>query len=247
MKTIYNLLIDHAVRFFELHGFQKKKDAVFKTTALFEKEVEGIIDCCFIRIFPDTDYSRANIQFGVKSTKMVKYIQLLGTITYDESIVIFFDQGTWIEGLRFQCDSESLIDQSKEIIEMAYPKFCIPFFKQNSSLEGVYQTILSGPSDLNPQLDEKDYFASGKTFMYHSFMEYYLLFTAIFEPGLLEQNKENIIKKTIERGKMIQEKYGYPFDEESELYFKGRVQETMDVIYKIDMEKLRAELGIKLS
>jgi hypothetical protein len=90
MKTIYNLLIDHAVRFFEPHGFQKKKDAVFKTTALFEKEVEGIIDCCFIRIFPDTDYSRANIQFGVKSTKMAKYIQFIDSWSSDKSVVMYF-------------------------------------------------------------------------------------------------------------------------------------------------------------
>jgi hypothetical protein len=247
MKSIYNLLVDHAVPFFELHSFQKRKDGIFKITTLFEKKVDGIIDCYFIRLFPDTDFSGAHISFGVKSTRMAKYIQSLDPFTFDNSIVIFFDQGTWVEGLRFQCDGEASIDRSKEIIERVYPEFCAPFFEQNSSLERVYQSILTGPSILNPLLKEEDYFASGMTFRYSSIMEYYLLFTAIFEPDLLAKNKENIIKKTAEWGSVNEKKHRGFYDEQGELRFRSRVQETMDTISKIDMEELRAELGIKLS
>lgn len=236
-KFNFDGMIEELTPFFLRQGFEIDK-TLFK-----EKERRGFIkpyseypdDFCFCRFAPYYQRTKAEMGYGVKLSRMTKYIQLLGLYVRDDTL---YQRG---KILSYFVDSEDLFQKALSSYETAYFNWCIPFFEQNDTPRGVFESIRFSGMD-HRGIPSDEVLRTGKKHTCLNDKELDLFLTKVFAPEEIEERVAFIIADAARVRHILATEHDIPIEADSESRLIAHLNGILAKIETIDIETARKEL-----
>jgi hypothetical protein len=233
----YNNIVEKLTSFFAEEGFVIPETSFRKEFITFEHIYdEAPENRYFCILCYRTAKSNVYLKFGVKLKEMEKYIKHIGGYTGDVAETLFF----FDEFVRdYDLDDEAMAKQAFIGLQSTYYDWALPFFKQNASPKGVFESLRITGSDRS----YPTYYTMKKGCYYTNFnsRELDLFLTKVFNPNEIEDRINFFIAEAAKYREFLKTK-GVPIEPNSENRLIAHLNEILAKIETIDIDTARKEL-----
>lgn len=233
----YNNTVEKLTSFFAEEGFVIPKTSFWKEFITFEHIYDEIPEnSYFCRLGHRSAKSTVYLIFGVKLKKMEKYIKHIGGYTGDVTeTLLFFDEGARY----YYIDDEATAKQAFIGLQSTYYDWALPFFKQNASPKGVFESLrIKGFDRRAPSYSVM---RKGHFFNNYNGEQLDLFLTKVFNPNEIEDRMNFFIEEAAKYREFLKTK-GVPIEPNSEQEFIDHLNGILAKIETIDIETARKEL-----
>ena len=233
----YNNIVSKLTSFFAEEGFIIPKTSFWKEFIIFEHTYdEAPEDRYFCRLGHLSGKSIVYLAFGVKLKKMEKYIKHIGGYTGDIAETLLFSDALI---RRYNLDDEASAKQAFIGLQSTYYDWALPFFKQNASPKGVFESLrIKGFDRSAPSYSVM---RKGHFYTNYNGEQLDLFLTKVFNPNEIEDRMNFFIAEAAKYREFLKTK-GVPIESNSEQEFIDHLNGILAKIETIDIETARKEL-----
>lgn len=233
----YNNIVEKLTSFFAEEGFVIPETSFRKEFITFEHIYDEAPEN---RYFCTLGYRNAKstvyLKFGVKLKRMEKYIKHIEGDTVDATETLsFFD-----EFVRYYyLDDEATAKQAFIGLQSTYYDWALPFFKQNASPKGVFESLRITGSDR--RAPSYSVMREGHFYTNFNSEQLDLFLTKVFNPNEIEDRMNFFIAEAAKYREFLKTK-GVPMEPNSENRLIDHLNGILAKIDTIDIDTARKEL-----
>jgi hypothetical protein len=248
MKIEFEGFIEAITPFMEANGFASKKEKYENQIGFYKPLREGSKDQYFFRFESSSLPVSLFAVYGVRFHKMLKYMgEVVPHYQYKED-TLHFSEMTYQKMLTSKEEMEDALNHYKTL----YANCAIPFYRQNSTLNGVLETLRCTNEYQSPYMPKE----TGRYFTNYNARDLELFLTKILKPDEFELRvayyknafanrinsvinglKEPVVQKEFERYKGREDILlnNIPINDKE-------IDDLVEKINSIDIEQARKEL-----
>ncbi|WP_373551988.1 hypothetical protein [Haliscomenobacter sp.] len=238
IKLNYDGMLEELTPFFLEQGFAVD-DSLRKQNrnSFVQQSMENLTDFCFCRFAPYHNKSFVEMSYGVRLSKMTPYIEFLGEYRGEPDDTLY-QRG---KVLSFFVNDDSLFSEAINSFKTAYHDWCLPFFKQNATPRGVFESVRSTGMDLRG-IPSDDVLRTGKNHTCLNAKELDLFLTKVFSPEEIEDRVAFIIADAARVRHILVTEHDIPVNQNAENRLVNHLNEVLAKIETIDIDTARKEL-----
>ena len=234
----FEKVIEELTPFFLEHGFAIDNSKFWKNKGKFLKSFEEYPeDCFFCRFSPYHNKTFVEMEYGVRLSKMTKYIESLGEYRGEPDDTLY-QRG---KVLSYFVDSENLFQKALSSYKTAYFNWCIPFFEQNATPRGVFESVRFSGMD-HRGIPSDEVLRTGKKHTCLNDKELDLFLTKVFAPEEIEDRVSFIIADAARVRHILATEHDIPLNPNAENRLIDHLNGILAKIETIDINTARKEL-----
>jgi hypothetical protein len=238
IKLNYDGMLAELTPFFLEQGFAVDDSLRKKNRNSFvQQSMENLTDFRFCRFAPYYNKSLIEMSYGVRLSKMTPYIEFLGEYRGEPDDTLY-QRG---KVLSFFVNDDSLFSEAINSFKVAYHNWCLPFFKQNATPRGVFESVRFTGMD-NRGIPSDEVLRTGKNHTCINDKELDLFLSKVFAPEEIEERVAFIIADAARVRHILAAEHDIPLNPNAENRLIDHINGILAKIETIDIDTARKEL-----